>query len=974
MTLENRKSDKANKRGFAIILVAGLAAMVLLLGVSLVSFMQVESAILGHDQRMNLARDNARMALDMAVGDLQRYAGQDKAVTALADIYRGTADESFQDKSNPADIFEPFWTGVWEDGATNPEWLVTRPIAPSGGVSALVYADLGISGNSVILVGDRSAEFEGAAGTQGDYNVEVPVEPILADGLLNLGTATVGNYAYWVGDLGVKASMALGNRTMEVSHGDYGVDDDADESTPTSFQKRLEQMYGNFYDIGLFDPESDENVPLVKSFVSDFQLRDTDENNPYAHFDGLTMNETLDSFHIYTPLARGVLSDSLNGGLKRDLSYIDPLNPVAFTGDSVVDGQLAGYIDVASMPITVDSALERSYDIQDSNLRIAPILTEFHVNFAFSVNSSGLLEVHYNGFFELWNPYTSRLNPDQLSITVGNLPALDIEYTSGGTIVATHSDVSFASLLPSNLFTLPPPATGEDWWRPGQIMAFSGDDTLVAYSGNTGQKKVTVGAATVAAFVDGTPANSGDDQIRVDADDSSYVSVLLRNSAGDLIGVYGISSSSSSFNTGGMSMSDTFADFGFTWAFDAPSTSSLFWSTTDIRSDPLVPSSSEFSGWESSPMDKKSHGPDEGTDVFFRSNPVDSSSTIDVSFDKPLFELPRQDILSIASLQNTYLGAPYGVRQIGRQGTTDSLNSLFDRFFFSTVPQVDASVNPWTVSDPLPNTRMEVLSNTAIGDLRSVNTASHLLVNGAFNINSTSIEAWVAVLGSVRLDTWDYVYDVATATKDFGGGAVFPIYAQSAEETWQGGYLDGFGEVNDPATVQEIEQMAYRLGLIEVTDAQIGDMAKDIVESIRTKMSDDDRPFINLSEFIDAGVINDAIDATGDDSLANAINYGKSLEQPGFLTQSDVLTAIAPFLSARSDTFLVRTYGDSVDPRDSAKVWARAYCEAIVQRMPSKHSTDTSTGGAITPTSTGNGEFGRQFKIIAFRWMDANEI
>jgi len=59
---------------------------------------------------------------------------------------------------------------------------------------------------------------------------------------------------------------------------------------------------------------------------------------------------------------------------------------------------------------------------------------------------------------------------------------------------------------------------------------------------------------------------------------------------------------------------------------------------------------------------------------------------------------------------------------------------------------------------------------------------------------------------------------------------------------------------------------------------------------------------------------------------------------PGWLTQADVLSPLAPILTARSDTFVIRTYGEAPTvnyagngPRqESAKAW----CEVTVQRIP----------------------------------------
>lgn len=77
---------------------------------------------------------------------------------------------------------------------------------------------------------------------------------------------------------------------------------------------------------------------------------------------------------------------------------------------------------------------------------------------------------------------------------------------------------------------------------------------------------------------------------------------------------------------------------------------------------------------------------------------------------------------------------------------------------------------------------------------------------------------------------------------------------------------------------------------------------------------------------------------------------------------TQILTAIGPMLTVRSDTFRLRAYGDALNPvpepgQAAGKVEATAYCEAIVQRTP-----QTLPG------------FGRRFVIISFRWLGPDDI
>ena len=66
------------------------------------------------------------------------------------------------------------------------------------------------------------------------------------------------------------------------------------------------------------------------------------------------------------------------------------------------------------------------------------------------------------------------------------------------------------------------------------------------------------------------------------------------------------------------------------------------------------------------------------------------------------------------------------------------------------------------------------------------------------------------------------------------------------------------------------------------------------------------------------------------DNMLAATNGVTGAMMPGWLSQADVLTSLAPIANVRSDTFVVRTYGDIEPDYPGVKVW----CEAIVQRVP----------------------------------------
>ena len=93
---------------------------------------------------------------------------------------------------------------------------------------------------------------------------------------------------------------------------------------------------------------------------------------------------------------------------------------------------------------------------------------------------------------------------------------------------------------------------------------------------------------------------------------------------------------------------------------------------------------------------------------------------------------------------------------------------------------------------------------------------------------------------------------------------------------------------------------------------------------------------------------------------------------PGWLTQADVLQPIAPYIAARSDTFVIRSFGEIRNP--TGKVEAKAWCEAIVQR---RLDYVDSSQPATTPArelNQLNKALGRRFEIVSFRWLSPDEI
>jgi hypothetical protein len=183
-------------------------------------------------------------------------------------------------------------------------------------------------------------------------------------------------------------------------------------------------------------------------------------------------------------------------------------------------------------------------------------------------------------------------------------------------------------------------------------------------------------------------------------------------------------------------------------------------------------------------------------------------------------------------------------------------------------------------------------------------------------------------------------------------------------------------------------------------EEEIEQLAENIVLEVRER-----GPFLSIAEFVNRqpgsnkehalkGALQAAIDRTEsinanfamDSKFYTAAEIGadghpfpEALEgmsatgAPGYLTQGDILSAVGSVISARSDTFRVRAYGEAVDPAN--KVIARAWCEAVVQRVPEfVDAADAPEIAIDSLTKEVNQRFGRRFVVTGFRWLSPEEV
>jgi hypothetical protein len=95
---------------------------------------------------------------------------------------------------------------------------------------------------------------------------------------------------------------------------------------------------------------------------------------------------------------------------------------------------------------------------------------------------------------------------------------------------------------------------------------------------------------------------------------------------------------------------------------------------------------------------------------------------------------------------------------------------------------------------------------------------------------------------------------------------------------------------------------------------------------------------------------------------------------PGMVTQGDLMMMLAPIATVRGDTFKIRSYGEALSA-DGKSVLARAWCEAVVQRMPEFIDPGDAPATLVASlTSAANKNFGRRFEVVSFRWLNEQEL
>ena len=336
---------------------------------------------------------------------------------------------------------------------------------------------------------------------------------------------------------------------------------------------------------------------------------------------------------------------------------------------------------------------------------------------------------------------------------------------------------------------------------------------------------------------------------------------------------------------------------------------------------------------------------------------------------------------------------------------TSTPDSVFEQFMNGTAPLASQAFQPYLLGGKtVAEAKAELYSSGKPQDSAYKNAAEYQMVRGPFNVNSTSVQAWKAVLAAMNKSDVSILWTRTAGMESKKAGGI-PIPGMSLVN----GGANGTPAV-DPTKIDNEKSNDWN-GYRELTETELETLAEKIVDEVR-----DRGPFLSMSEFVNrqvgpagpktlTGALEAAIAKAEINETQNAVFPNTYLDQvpitatdiidpalyayktpeattgnpaagaPGWVSQGELMRILEPSATVRGDTFVIRAYGEAHDTKGN--VTAHAYAEAVVQRVPEYlDSADRPSVNAYTDTaaSAANKAFGRRINVVSFRWLSDNEI
>ncbi|MDR1595361.1 MAG: hypothetical protein LBR91_00335 [Puniceicoccales bacterium] len=923
------------------------------------------------------ARENAMVALNLAVGKLQELAGDDRCATSPGPQMARGGDRKH-------------YTGVWETAESNSEnfrgWLV------SGANSGNFHFDPSDGTNTPVVIFSDSCV--------GDRVRVTPLDIID-------GSEVVGHYGFWICDESQKVKINCVDRYCQSN--DFR-------------SKKVRYCCPQVFDSELIFGENN----LLKN---NFLLTKIDFQEQLADVDGGAFESFIKNKHAVTFHSYGILSDAKKCGLRRDLSKLASTRKSMAYGEylfEVRDGLpayvptldfLLSFFSLSSankngcLPVTATCPLPNPQNLENAMLSpyasaihgIFPVLAQANVNIGVTV-IDGHLAITFVPQILLWNPHTVDLETTDYVIELC-VPYEKLNYLTSLTLLGfADSQGAFSKI---GTFPLVHNVNGNPVStilklkfstaiRAGEVRMFSlqNSQSIDCDSGNymvntdsrskflhidTGKSASGFSAIKLICTNGKGNANMNWDCFNWRLIDSGTGNVLQEIAGLNPLGSNTVESERALVggNTNYLSfctrmkygvVGDTIGQSGVRWLAHCNLRAPYI--CQGYAPDIQLGMGLENWNFSTSIVDSVAQAKFDNAMINYLSNltlfcvPESTHGILNVGYlrhanfspfgcsPSPILGNSRTNPLiplNKTMHKNSIIpGIGLNLGQIEFIYDYSYLlnGNLFDGYFVSTAK--DGILEDLTL-DSLTNKRFRLLRSRE--QFSNENPAEVLLIDGPFNVNSQDALTWQCVLSSIR---------------NRYGEVVFPrFYSEKMIDQFS-----GFG--NSKIRVLS-EKLAKAIGQCPVPFTTIGDFANRRVD-------------VDPANCTVAGILQEAIDESGINS-GTFINFQKNLPAyddrsasgyleenlPNVVNQGDILQATSHFLCTRGDTFLVRAFGDHVDK--SGKVMERAYCEAVVQRLPEYiNSRENTPNDDLDKLSRINKRFGRRYEVILFRWLDENEI
>ncbi|NRA25770.1 MAG: hypothetical protein HRU10_00795 [Opitutales bacterium] len=974
--------------GFALIACLLLVAFftVLLSSMAVLVTHELRETSVKESQRS--ARQHARLAMQIAVGELSRNLGHDARATRVG--YGN--DDNLENRGNSTHG----WLSVWDTSV---------PESP-------VFQQWMVSGQSAEAIGSSVLIEQGEA-SLGLDDVDVPFQEMEG-----------GGYAWHVSDEATKAQIFLGRGAFAESTAYEGVHADLFQNPGRSvgyyFQLANEHWDGG--DFPVIDAVAGPDAQFLQK-VQDLKF--------------LNMSPTPRALGLYVSYSTQELTVQSLGVLSRTDGTFGLKTDLSLDADSLGPG-LRAWLDHKSyiVPPDPDHDLIQSEDDPRRFFRIqpynptdpedgefvhvlAPVITDVGFQFSPAPNNASDRTAYLSmrTVLELWNPYAQIIEPEEMTLEVYGVPDIevlcvkdevDLPAFTMSPIETFGEDLSEGQGIKVDLaFVVDPHASkvAEDcfdakYWGGGRVKYWVGRNNTTRATpaegyGVFGTKSSNATRLHLPAVPGVAFPDSGDyDSIRYRVPASSLTFVLRRKSDGAVLARLDdfewdaadtaatearwdrrfITFQARKFersHTIDLNASDWMRlheprglhhEFG-----DLPEMGYTTKESTGYSPD-LSPNTLALSASE----------PDDS--IFERVLSAGNRRHNSPEVDSPLFDIPTRALLSIGELQHVVVHgkAPFAV---GNSWGNEK-NSVFDTHFFSGQQVgVDAANSDFRMHPAMRALTLQADNVPLANDT--------LMVSGRFNVNSLSARAWATMLAVALSESLTYMVPDSTYddneddTAVHSSGRVPPALGRFSfsQAAWLGRDLDSFRSKHDVPPSQFFQYgwqfiaARQRHSGVMSNDFQMGDtsllsgLASAIVDELRSL----DEPIVSLER-----LIND-VDEEGNSLLERAIASVPELRQqpcddngwevqtvderlPAWVLPSDLMTVLAPILSVRGDTFRVRAYGRSESQFDSDG-YTEAWCEAVIQRLP-----DVVDIGGTGMTDQ------RKFEMVSFRWLNESEL